>query len=203
MKNIIFFCFLISTLSFFAFIGTDVHTDVYKVDPKLSTLEWYAEKIGGKHNGTIMFSAGVIKDNHGHVYGNFDIDMTSIQNTDLKSPEYNAKLVNHLKSDDFFNVEKFPKASFKIISMIPINAANKEGHTHTATGALTIRDKTNEISFKVKLDIDGRKAVCEGSAIVDRSKFDVKYGSKSFFENIGDKMIYDEFTMKFKVVATK
>ena len=78
-----------------------------------------------------------------------------------------------------------------------------ETATHTVKGMLTIKDKTNEITFDAVLKITETQASCTGTAVVDRSKFDVKYGSKSFFPDIGDKMIYDEFTLKFNVVAVK
>lgn len=186
-------------------IGTafKMHTDVYKVDVEKSVLEWYAEKVGGKHNGTIKLSQGEISNNHGNLNGNFEIDMTSIENKDLTNEGSKAKIEKHLKSADFFDTEKFPKATFVITSLTAYDTPTIKGATHKVTGMLTIKDKANEITFDAIVKPEGLKIYCEGTAIVDRSKFDIKYGSKTFFKDIGDKMIYDEFKLKFNIVAER
>lgn len=190
-------------LVFMSFHKKGIHTDIYKVDTKMSSLEWYAEKMTGKHNGTIMFSKGDLMDNHGNFTGRFDIDMKTIVNKDMESAEKRSKLEAHLKSADFFDSEKFPLATFVLSSLTPLKAPDKEGHTHTAKGMLTIKDKTNEISFDAAVKKQDNKISCTGSVVVDRAKFDVRYGSKTFFADIGDKMIYDNFTLKFNIVAVK
>jgi len=178
------------------------HLEVFKADTKLSTVEWYAEKIGGKHNGVIGLSNGTISNDHGNLSAVFEIDMTSIATKDLTG-EYAAKLDKHLKSEDFFGVEKFPKAKFVSTSITPIKDAKAGSNTHTVKGNLTVKEKTNEISFDAVIKSEGGKMICMGTAVVDRSKYDVKYGSKSFFPEIGDKMIYDDFKVKFSVVAVQ
>ena len=203
MKKFILLSGLIPFLVFSAFVRNKKQTDVYKIDTKLSSLEWYAEKLTGKHNGTILFSNGMVNSDHGSITGTFDIDMKSIENKDMEPGEWRSKLENHLKSPDFFDTEKYPKSTFVITSAIPIKVTQKDGFTHKVKGMLTIKDKTNEITFDAKIIIDEKKATCIGSAVVDRSKFDVRYGSKTFFADIGDKMIYDEFTLKFNAVAFK
>ena len=179
------------------------HEDTFKLNPKLSTLEWQAEKLTGKHNGDIMFSAGEIKNNHGAFTGYVEVDMNTIRDKDIESPEYRTKLENHLKSPDFFDVAKFPKARFVITSCTPITEQKEGGYTHNIKGNLTIKDKTNEIAFDAIINTIGNRASCVGTAVVDRSKFDVKYGSKTFFADIGDKVIYDDFKLQFNVVAEK
>ncbi len=202
MKKILIIAVTFASFALFSFIRITPHSDVYKVDTGLSTLEWYAEKVSGKHNGTIKLSSGEISNTHGNYTGTFDIDMSSIENKDVESPEYRAKLEKHLKSEDFFDATKYPKAKFVLTSVTPLTEA-KAGLTHNAKGMLTIKDKTNEISFDIAIRMEGNKIFSTGSAVVDRSKFDVKYGSKTFFTDIGDKMIYDEFTLRFNVVAAK
>ncbi len=176
------------------------HVDSYNIDSKQSTVEWYAEKVTGKHNGTIMLSGGVLQNDHGQIKGWVEMNMTSIANSDIKDAGTKAKLEGHLKSADFFSSDKYPTSKFVITSMTPL-ATNVKGHTHTVVGNLTIKDKTNAISFPANVKTEKGKITCIGEAIVDRSKFDVQYGSKTFFPNIGDKMINDEFKMKFNVVA--
>lgn len=178
------------------------HSEVYRVDTSLSSLQWYAEKVTGKHNGTIKLSNGSITNNHGNYTGTFEIDMNTIEDKDIESAEHKLKLENHLKSPDFFDAAKYPKSKFVMTSVTPLAEA-KDGLTHAVKGMLTIKDKTNEITFNTAIKMEGNKILATGSAVVDRSKYDVKYGSKVFFEDIGDKMIYDEFTLKFSVAAAK
>ena len=180
-----------------------MHVDTYKVDTKQSKVEWHAAKLTGKHNGDIQLSSGEILNNHGSLTGYVEVDMTTIRNTDVESAEYKAKLENHLKSADFFDVAKYPKARFVIKSTKPITEKKEGGYTHHVVGDLTIKDKTNEIGFDAIINMTGNRASCVGTVVVDRSKFDVKYGSKTFFADIGDKVIYDEFTLQVNVVADK
>ncbi len=192
---------LISTFVFFSFKVNKIHTDVYTVDAAQSSLEWFAESATGKHNGVLKFDGGDIKNNHGHINGSFEFDMNSIENKDMKPGKKKTKFETLLKSEDFFSAEIFPKSKFVIVELTPIKDAVKGGNTHNVRGLLTIKDKTNEISFDAIFNMKGKEATCSGSVVVDRTKFDIKYGSKTFFPNIGDKMISDDFTLKFNVVA--
>jgi polyisoprenoid-binding protein YceI len=187
------------TLSAFTFKG-----DTYKVDTKTSSMEWTGKKLTGEHNGTILLSSGEVEVTKDIVTGGkFEINMTTIEDKDLQDPAYKAKLEGHLKGADWFDTQKFPKATFLITSVTPVKDAKEGGYTHTVKGNLTIKDKTNEISFDAVIKMADGKVACVGQAIIDRSKFDIKYGSKTFFPEIGDKLIYDEFTVKFNVVAVK
>lgn len=202
MKKIILLTGVLAVLTLMAFDSKKLHIDIYKVDINKSSLEWYAEKVTGKHNGTIKLSGGEVKNDHGRFTGAVEIDMTSIENKDLEGDK-KTKLETHLKSADFFDVEKFPKAKFIVTSITPVKDIKEGAPTHRVKGLLTIKDKTNEISFDAIIKMQGNSVSCIGSAIVDRAKFDVRYGSKTFFSDIGDKMIYDEFTLKFNIVAVK
>ena len=202
MKSLSLLCLLSCSALLFAFTAIKPHTDVYKLNTDSSSMEWYAEKVTGKHNGTIKFSSGEFSNNHGSYTGNFVVDMTTIQNKDIESEEYKKKLEGHLKSEDFFDVAKYPKATF-VLNSLTLLPTPKDGYTHAAKGMLTIKDKTNEVTFYTTMRVEGTTVFASGSGVIDRSKFDVKYGSKSFFEDIGDKAIYDEFTLKFGIVATK
>ena len=203
MNRTILLALLLSAGTLISLAAKKFHSENFTVDKSQTKLEWYASKVTGKHNGTINLLSGYIANTHGSLAGSFEIDMNSIANTDIESPKMKAKLESHLKSEDFFNVTKYPKAKFVITSVKMLSSPGANGATHKITGNLTIKDKTNEISFDALVIMAADKMVCTGSAIVDRSKFDVRYGSKTFFENIGDKMIDDEFTLKFSVVAVK
>ncbi len=197
------FIFAVSCICLLAaFTGIKPHTDVYKLNTDSSSIEWYAEKVTGKHNGTIRFSSGEFNNNHGNYTGTFVVDMNSIVNKDIESEEYKKKLEGHLKSADFFDVATYPKSTFVLNSITQLPQPH-DGYTHAAKGMLTIKDKTNEVTFYTTMRMQGSTIFASGSGVIDRSKFDVKYGSKSFFEDIGDKAIYDEFTLKFGIVASK
>lgn len=177
------------------------HVDVYKVDTTKSTVEWYAEKVTGKHNGTINLKSGEIANNHGRFGGNFVMDMNSLVCTDLQGGS-KSKLEGHLKSDDFFSVAKHPNANFEIISMTPINGAKVGSPNFTVSGKMTIKGITQTLTFPAIVAFAGNGMTANADVVIDRSKYDVRYGSKSFFSDIGDNAIYDEFTLKVKLVAT-
>jgi polyisoprenoid-binding protein YceI len=202
MKSLSLLSAFICVILFASFTAIKPHSDVYKLNTDSSSMEWYAEKVTGKHNGTIHFSSGEFTNNHGNYEGNFVVDMGSIANKDIESAEYKMKLENHLKSADFFDVAKYPKATFVLKSLTQLPEIH-DGYTHAAKGMLTIKDKTNEETFYLTMRMQGNFIFASGEGIIDRSKYDVKYGSKSFFEDIGDKAIYDNFTLKFGVVAAK
>lgn len=158
---------------------TEVNTEKTKV-------VWTGKKIGGSHTGEIKLKAGHLElDGDRITGGEIVIDMNSISNTDLKDAGSNQKLVGHLKSDDFFGVEKFPTASFMITK-----GDSFTGNKAQIEGILSIKGTSEPISFEVENNGESYAAVIE----IDRSKFDVRYGSKSFFDNLGDKAINDIFT---------
>ena len=126
--------------------------------------------------------------------------MNSITCTDLTDKTYNDKLIGHLKSDDFFGTAKHPTAKFEITKV-----TLKEGVNYDVTGKLTIKGITNEITFPalIKQTETAAKIVTVATIKVNRTKFDIKYGSASFFESIGDKAINDEFDLTISVIASK
>lgn len=167
----------------------------FDADVNSSSLKWHGKKVTGEHFGTIKLKSGSfeIKDNK-LSSGNFVIDMTSISNTDIEDAGYKAKLEGHLKSDDFFGVEKFPTATLEIKESSKFNDG-----VASVKGKLSIKNISQPVDFKVKKE--GNKYSTE--LVVDRSKFDVKYGSGSFFDNLGDKMIYDDFTLTVVVFTAE
>ncbi|MDX5482557.1 MAG: YceI family protein [Hymenobacteraceae bacterium] len=174
----------------------------YKVDVATSDVKWHAKKVTGEHMGNISLNSGQMLISGNKVTGGtFVIDMSSITCSDIKDAGYNAKLIGHLKSDDFFSVEKHPTATFKITNVKPIaNAAAGKPNT-TVTGDLTIKGITQQISFPATVTVKNGVASAVADVTVDRSKFDVRYGSKSFFDNLGDKAIYDDFVVSLNVTA--
>lgn len=163
-----------------------------EVDQEKSTIEWLGKKIGGKHFGEININNGYIEIQNDRITdGIIVIDMTTINSTDLENEEFNQKLVGHLKSDDFFGVEKYPTS--KLVMTESTKFVNDKA---TITGNITIKGKTESISFEVVRHQNEYHATLS----IDRSKFDVRYGSKSFFNNLGDKAIDDVFTLEVQLV---
>lgn len=164
-----------------------------------SNIVWNGYKVTGSHTGNIQLKSGELEfDGDQLTGGNFVIDMTSMTNNDLEG-EWKEKLMGHLKSDDFFSVDKFPTASFNITQVV---SRGKPGE-YKIVGDLTIKGITKEIKFQANVEDMGDKAKAVAEVVVDRSEFNVRYGSGSFFENLGDKTIYDEFDLQVNLVVNK
>jgi polyisoprenoid-binding protein YceI len=173
----------------------------YKLQPQLSTLGWVGKKVTGEHSGSIQFKEGdVLVRGTQIVGGTFTVDMNSLKVEDIKDADSNGKLVGHLRADDFFSIDKYPTSTFKITKVAPLKG-NAAGNNATITGDLTIKGITKSVSFPAKVGVKGGLVSASGTATIDRTKFDIKYGSKSFFESIGDKAIMDDFTLSFNVIA--
>jgi polyisoprenoid-binding protein YceI len=179
-------------------LTTAVFAEAKKVDVTKSVVNWTGKKVTGQHNGTIAVKEGNLESSNGKVTGGkIVMDMPSIAVVDVTDPGMNGKLAGHLKSDDFFGVEAFPTSDL-VIKKVETN-----GNSHTFTGDLTIKGITNVVTFPATSSKVGTDTVYKGTLTVDRSKYNVRYGSKSFFNDIGDKAISDEFTLDFNLVVAE
>ena len=184
--------------------GNDEAKTAYQVNTKTSKIFWTGKKVTGQHNGTLEIAEGTIDVNEGQVTGGMvKMDMNTITVEDIKDPGTNAKLTGHLKSDDFFSVKDHPHAMFEITSITPAKDSKSREHTHDITGKLTIKGKTETITFPAMVKVKGDKLVARGDATFDRTKFNIRYGSDSFFDNLGDKAIDDKVEMNFVLAASK
>ncbi len=175
-----------------AFATVSVTAQTKKVDAAKSSINWLGKKVTGQHNGVVSLKEGNLVFSGQKVSGgNFVVDMTSLTATDLKG-EYQGKLNGHLKADDFFGTEKFPTAK-----LVFKKVATKSANVYTVTGDLTIKGITKPVTF----DLTTTANSATTKFMVDRTKYDIKYGSGTFFSTIGDKAIADEFeldvTLKF------
>ena len=167
-----------------SFTNRDIEKKEIKIEN--SQIVWKGYKVTGSHEGTILLKSGSLSfQENVLIGGEFEIDMTTIITTDLDG-EYKGKLEGHLKSDDFFGVENFPSAKLVFTTVTPISE-----NSYNVTGDLTIKGTTNPVTFEIS--IDGNKATT--SLKIDRTKYDIKYGSASFFDDLKDKAIYDEFDL--------
>jgi polyisoprenoid-binding protein YceI len=181
--------------------GSKTKATSLKVDAAKSDLTWNGKKVTGEHSGKVFLKEGTLTlDGKKLVGGSFVADLNSITCVDLTDKSYNEKLIGHLKSDDFFSVDKYPTAKFVITK-----AVAKTAGTYDVTGDLTIKGITKPVTFPVTVTSTGKGAEATGKLVVDRSKYDIKYNSKSFFDmnKLGDKMINDDFTIDVKLVAAK
>ncbi len=174
-------------------------TTEYKVNAKQSKVVWLGKKVTGEHTGAISIADGkLISDGKTFTGGSFAIDMASMTCTDVTDPGYNEKFIGHLKSDDFFSTAKFPKSNFVITK---ITSTGKD--QYNVKGNLTIKGITNEIEFPATIQTVGKEIKATAKIVVNRTKYDIKYGSGSFFDNLGDKAINDDFELNVDLVAAK
>ena len=190
----------IMAVAFTIFAGSSLAQD-YRVDAGASLLKWKGEKIGKQHYGTIDIKDGYLTKTGDNFSGEFRVDMTTMKNDDIKDAEYNAKLIGHLKSDDFFSVEKHNTTTFKIKSISSYKPKKDQYGNYWVKGDLTIKGITNEIGFPAELKFDSKGFTAKADIVIDRSKWDVRYGSGSFFDNLGDKMISDDIKFELSLVG--
>ncbi len=187
----------VSGISHFSFAQKGEKTN-FEIKPGSSTIQWVGKKLTGEHTGSIRIKSGNVQVADGKmITGVFEIDMVTINCTDMEG-EWKGKLETHLKSDDFFSTQKFPVSKLEITK-----AEFTKDNIYNITGKLTIKGITNDISFPATVEFDNNKFAAVADITVDRTKWDIRYGSKKFFEDIGDKVIYDDFTLKVKLGATK
>ena len=154
-----------------------------------ATIEWKGYKIAYERWGTIELESGELDFKEGTLTGgNFVVDMTSIQVTSLEGKK-KANLEKHLRSDDFFGVKQYPNAT------MVITAVEKNSDGYNVTGDFTIKGQTHPVIFP--MSIDGNMAIAKVK--IDRSKYNVRYGSDSFFDNLGNRAIYNEFDLNVKL----
>jgi len=161
-----------------------------KINVKSSNIEWIGKKVSGKHNGDIKFKSGSLKFKKSILTGGtFVIDMKTINTTDLEG-EMKQKLDGHLKADVFFGVTKFPTATLTFTSVKAL-----KGGKYTVKADLTIKGIKKPVTFELSTAAKSATATFN----IDRTLYDIKYGSGSFFDDLGDKAINNEFEVTTKI----
>lgn len=172
-------------IAFFAIFGLSLSVSAAEIDAKASSFKWTGKKVTGQHYGTLPIKSSSLQEKDGKlVGGEIVLDISKMTVDDLTG-EYQTKFLNHMKSADFFQVEKWPTAKLVIESV----------KDNTATGKLTVKDKTNPVKF----DFTKKGDVYSGTLKFDRTQYGMIYGSGDFFKGLGDKMIYNDVTLDFKV----
>ncbi len=171
----------------------------YEIDINESTLTWAGKKITGRHYGNIRFEKGNFEVvNNRITQGNFKVNMHSIVCTDLENETLNKKLVDHLNSADFFSTEQHP-----VSTLVLIDSKHLGGDKYLFNTELTIKGITRPLSFEADVEMKDETVAVSGILRVDRTRYDIKYGSGKFFKSLGDNMIDDFFILNFNIVANK
>lgn len=200
MQNLIKSISILSTVALLSFTAA-IHGDgTYKVDTSESNIEWVGKKFTGEHSGNLALKSGqIVMGGHGISSAKFIIDMTTIKCTDMTG-ESASDLESHLRNEDFFSTEKHPTA---IVEMIKAEALtdDKNGNNFGIKANLTIKGITNEVSFPAQVNILDKKVELKATITFDRTKWNIKYKSKTIFPDLGDKFIYDEIDLNVSLLA--
>ena len=172
--------------------------DAFKINLEKSVILWWGSKPTGVHNGTIGFKDGYMNIEGGNIASaKMSIDMSTIKVLDMNT-EKNAKLEDHLKTGDFFQIDIFPLASFELTAIEGADSALN------VSGNLIIKDSTKNISFSaVAMTTDSSFHLVSDSFTIDRTKWGVTYKSNSIFDNLGEKFIDDQVGIKLEVYGSK
>lgn len=169
----------------------------FRIQTASSTVNWTGKKVLGLHTGTINIRDGFIDMvDHRIVGGEIQIDMSSIVITDIEDQKTRDNFLAHLLNDDFFAVDKHQTATLGIIGSekLPSNRFKIDG-------LLTIKNISHPVSFNATVEIFTDFLHAMGEMVIDRTLYNIRYGSGKFIDNLGDKLIYDDFVLQFKLVA--
>lgn len=176
----------------------------FVIDTTKSIVEWTGAKPSGEHNGTVDLKKGKLLVQNGNIVaGKFMMDMNSITNLDLEDTEWNQKLVDHLKSSDFFNTAEYQESIFEITEVKPYDGEYLDDDvipTHWITGNLTIKGISKSVTFPADVQISDTKITAKTSQfLIDRTDWDIKYQSTKFFDDLKDKFINDEMALRITI----
>jgi polyisoprenoid-binding protein YceI/rhodanese-related sulfurtransferase len=175
----------------------------YVIDVEQSALYWVGRSLAGRHSGRIDLAGGELRLAQGTiVVGSLTIAMETIKNLDLTDPAYNALLISHLKSDDFFHVSRFPTAAFEFTADTPIPDATPGTPNHQVSGMLTIKGISMPVVFPALIAprADGGISA-QAHFDIDRTQWGVLYGSGKLFEKLGIHLVNDIITLELQLVA--
>lgn len=186
-------------------LSADLVAGNYTVNPEESSVRWTARKTlvsGYEDTGSfaiasssLMVEGGALTD------GEIIFDMADLAADQTSNTQMGVdSLTEHLRSDDFFDVETYPEASFSLTSTEEISSTIEE-FDYQVTGDLTLKDQTNELTFPAEIGMDDGNLIIRGTTSIDRTQWGIRYGSDSFFDNLGDNVIGDEVDISFDLTA--
>jgi len=193
-------------VAFLLLVSLSLNTQqAYQVNTSESKVNWKGKKPTGEHKGYVKLTDGELLIDKSEIKGgSFKIDLNSITNVDINNAEGNTKLVTHLKSPDFFDVQKFPTANFVITEVSKQKASSSQPlkTTHRIDGDLTIKGITKKVSFDASINIlNGKFTASTPEFTINRTEWGVNYQSKSVVAGLKDEFIYDDITLAIELVS--
>lgn len=178
--------------------------EIYVADTKASNVHWLGKKTTGQHEGDVKLQSGKLNfKGSTPVSGVFIIDMNSISVTDIKDADDNKNLVDHLKEGDFLGTTENPTAVLSIKKFEVLKRDKTDAPNYTAIADLTIKGIKKEIHFPVSMDTNKGKTITNANIIIDRTKWNIVYKSKSILGSTADKFIYDDITFSVNLILQK
>ena len=169
----------------------------FQIQKSSSTVNWTGKKVLGLHTGSINIAEGYIEVTDNQIKGGeVKIDMTSIVVTDIEDKKTSKEFLEHLLGADFFSVDKFKTAVLDIIG-----SSKTDNGKFKVDGTLTIKDISHPVSFIATIEVFTNYLHSLGEIVIDRTLYNIRYGSGKFIANLGDKLIYDDFILQFKLVG--
>jgi polyisoprenoid-binding protein YceI/rhodanese-related sulfurtransferase len=175
----------------------------HEIDTEKSVVGWTGRNISGAHTGTIGIKEGWLEVAAGHAAkGEVTLDMESIANTDLTDPTWNRMLVAHLKSDDFFDTAQFPTATFQL-RQVTVNPRARAGNINAEIdGTLTLKGVTEGVAFPAIIEVlPGGALSAEAHFDIDRTRWNVMYGSGKFYQQLGKHLVHDNISLSLRIVT--
>jgi len=175
----------------------------HEIDIEKSQVVWTGRNINGSHTGTVRLKGGWLDLTAEHTAsGELTLDMDSIANTDLADTSLNRMLVAHLKSDDFFDTATYPTATFHL-RHVTLNPHARPGNVNAdISGSLTLKGRMEELGFPALIEVlDGGAVSAEAHFDIDRTRWNVTYGSGKFYEGLGKHLVHDAISLGLRVVT--
>jgi polyisoprenoid-binding protein YceI/rhodanese-related sulfurtransferase len=175
----------------------------YRLDTSASRLEWTGRNLNNRHYGIISVAEGVVQIEKGVIAGGtVTLDMNSIVNLDLQDEDYKRMLIRHLKSDDFFHVDRYPTAIFRLDNSQQIPDATPGSPCQTINGSLELAGRSNRLSFPAEIAAQENGLVKVQAAFdIDRTRWGILYGSGRFFEKLGMHLVSDTISLELFLLA--
>lgn len=174
----------------------------YWVDTADSRIEWAGRNFNTRHHGTVEIAKGLLRMKNGELNGSFEVDMNTIHNINLEGDELHPVLEQHLRSDDFFFVKVFPKAVVNIRSGKPKDPAWLTSPNYSVKGELNLRGVSANLEFDATVNrTDKDRLALESHFDIDRTQWNVIYGSTRFFEHLGMHKVFDLISIQVNVIA--
>jgi rhodanese-related sulfurtransferase/polyisoprenoid-binding protein YceI len=174
------------------------------IDNDLSTIKWEGRNPSTSHFGTVDISEGIIRSRNGNISGKIEVDMNSIHNINLEGDELQPVLEAHLRSDDFFFTSMFPKAVLTLEEVTPLEPLWQTTPNFHVKGELMLRGVNAALDFDMTANLaDDNMLTLEGHFDIDRTRWNIIYGSTRFFEHLGMHKVFDLISIQIRIAAVE